>query len=84
MSDIFTHKFNWEINIGDNNQYLKGEIEFDTDDKVSYQIKDMSNRISKDSMDLFQRYINLMKDTFDYVHSTNGEIIKISLKTNGE
>ncbi len=36
--DPLTHKFNWEIKVGDNTQFLRGEIEFDTDNKVSYKL----------------------------------------------
>lgn len=81
--DPFTHSFKWEIKVGDNLQFIRGDIEFNTDGKVSYKLTQTSPRLEKEVMDYFQRYTELMKEVFEYTHATNGEIIKINLKTNG-
>lgn len=83
MADPFTHDFKWEVKIGDNLQFLRGKIEFNTDGKISYKFNATSPRIDKEMMDFFQRYTELMGEVFEYTHVTAGEIVKINLKTNG-
>jgi hypothetical protein len=74
--DLYTHTF--EFKIGDGGKFLTGDIEFDTDNKVSYRFKTFSEPINEDTLAYFTELGQLCKKIF---HESGG-IKMIRIKEN--
>ena len=73
--DQYTHTFDFQI--GDGGKFLTGEIEFNTDNKVSYKFKTFSEPISEDTLSQFTRLTELLKE----IYHGSGGIKMIRIKT---
>ena len=77
MPEKYTHNFNFEVDSA-GGQYIKGEVEFDTDGKVSFKIKDSSSPLKSETLSLFNKYLEFMKSIYD---TTGGiVVVKVSKK----
>lgn len=70
--DQYTHNFKFQI--GDGGQYLEGEIEFNTDGKVSYKMSNWSEPIKNGTLGYFTELTELLKKIF---HGTDPKGIKL-------
>ena len=60
--DGYTHNF--EFKVGDGGKFLEGEIELNTDGKVSYRFTSISEPIQHETLDYFTRLTELLKEIF--------------------
>lgn len=72
MADPYTHEFKFETD----GQYLRGEIEYNTDEKTTYRVNEMSHTMYGDLLDLFKEFIMLSEKIF----RTVGELKVIRIK----
>jgi len=72
MADIYTHDFKFQI--GDGGQFIEGEIEFNTDGKVSYKMDKFSEPIKAETLAYFNEITELIKKIF---HATDPKGIKL-------
>ena len=70
--DIYTHVFDFTVG----SKFIRGEVEFDTDGKMSYKIKEVSDPFSNDFLHMFQE---LMSFLF-ILYNQEGEIKNIKIK----
>jgi len=61
--EIFTHTFEVEFK-ADGSQFIKGQIEFNVDGKVSLQIEESSIPLSKDMMHDFTALMDYLQKIF--------------------
>lgn len=61
--DIYTHKF--KFSVSDGGKFLHGEVEFNTDGKVSYKFKGMSEPLEKEVLVKFNELMELVKVIFN-------------------
>jgi len=75
--DQFTHTFKFEIN-KDGSDFIKGECEFDTDEKASYKIESTSEPLNHPTLGYFMELMALIRK----IYEENGGVknIKVSLK----
>lgn len=62
MPDQYTHNF--EFKVGDGGKFLEGEIEFNTDGRVSYRFSSISEPIQLDVLRDFIDLTELLKRIF--------------------
>jgi len=62
MADQYTHEFKFQL--GDGSQFVEGEIEFNTDGKVSYKVDAWSQPIGEETLRQFNEVCQLMKSLF--------------------
>ena len=62
MVDIYTHDFKFQL--GDGGQFIEGEVEFDTDGKVSYKMTSLSEPIRANTLKKFNELCELMRTIF--------------------
>lgn len=75
--DVYTHNFSFEVDSA-GGQFIKGEVEFDTDGKVSFKIKDSSSPLQAETLSLFTNLFEYLKKIYDL---TGGIVmIKVSNK----
>ena len=60
--DQYTHKF--EFKVGDGGKYIDGDIEFNTDGKVSYRMKNWSEPIQEQTLQDFLDLTVILKRIF--------------------
>lgn len=70
--DNFTHKFS--LDFGEGN-YIKGQIEFDTDHKTSFKIIKMPEYCSEELMGIFMKWVADVKT----LYRKHGDIKEIKL-----
>ena len=70
--DLYTHEFKFDIE----GNFITGEVEFDTDDKVSFKMLTWSQPLSLDIMGKFNELMTLMGK----IYNENGAIKKIIIK----
>lgn len=63
MPSLFTHTFEVELK-ADGSQFIKGEIEFNVDGKVSFDIQETSIPLSKDALHDFTELTDLLQRMF--------------------
>jgi hypothetical protein len=63
MPSLFTHTFEVELK-ADGSQFLKGEIEFNVDGEVSFDLQDSSIPLSKDAMHEFVKLADHLQSMF--------------------
>ena len=61
--EIFTHTFEIELK-ADGSQFIKGQIEFNVDGKVSFNIEETSIPFSKDAMKKFMALCEICQNIF--------------------
>ena len=62
MIDGYTHRF--KFSVGDGGHFIKGYVEFDTDEKVSYKVTSWSEPLQKDVLDNFSELTELIRKIF--------------------
>jgi len=76
MADGLTHDFKFQI--GDGGQFIEGDIEFNTDGKISYKITSWSEPVKDTTLQRFSEVAELMRQIF---HEFGGlKLIKFKLK----
>jgi hypothetical protein len=70
--DIYTHNFDFTVG----SKFIRGEMEFDTDEKMSYKIKETSDPFSNEFLHFFQE----LMDYLFILYNQQGEIKKITIK----
>lgn len=70
--DPYTHDFRFEIG----GQFIRGEVEFDTDKKMSFSMKEWSTPLDADNLEKFNKFMDLLKIFFEGV----GEIKVIGVR----
>jgi len=73
MADQYTHNF--VFSTSDGGKFLKGECEFNTDNKLSFKFNSFSEPISEDTIGLFTEFMGLCHKIFN---SEEG-IVKLSI-----
>ena len=61
--DIFTHDFKFEVGASAD-QFLSGEVEFNTDGKVSYNVTESSTPLKKETLEHFNSLMELLREIF--------------------
>lgn len=74
MAEPYTHSF--ELNV--NNKFIKGDVEFNVDKKMTYNIKNSSDPFSNEMLGYFMEFMALLKKMYDF----EGEIKLIKVKKN--
>ena len=76
MADPYTHDFKFQL--GDGGQFVEGDIEFNTDGKVSYKITSISEPVLDTTLQRFSEVAELMRQIF---HEFGGlKLIRFKLK----
>jgi len=78
MADIYTHNFKFQI--GDGGQFVEGDIEFNSDGRVSYRIDESSDPLLKETLVYFNRLIDLLKDIYHGNDPAGIKLIKFNKK----
>lgn len=73
-ADIYTHDFIYRL--GDGGQFIKGEIEFNHDKKVSFRIKKWSEPLPQELLTAFNEFIERLKLRFDQWEGIKYIVIK--------
>ena len=60
MADFYTHKFVFKLD----GNYIKGDIEFNTDDVASFHIKEISEPMNADILKSFYEYVVWCKGVY--------------------
>jgi hypothetical protein len=76
MDDPYTHIFKFFIGKNGENT-LSGECEFDSDDKMTFDIKDTSTPITVETLAFFNELMSLIKRIYD----SSGGVKQILIKT---
>lgn len=69
--DNYTHEFKYEVN----GVFIRGECEFDTDEKASFKVTEWSQPIPLTTMADFLKVMELIKDIYDKNDNTVKKII---------
>ena len=75
--DPYTHKFDFTVN----GQFIRGELELNTDKKMSLKVTEWSQPLMKDEMEYFLDIIEQARAIMEL--SEEGEITKILIKKKG-
>ena len=71
-NDIYTHTFDFTVG----QKFIRGEVEYDTDEAMSYKIKEVSDPFSNDFLKMFQS----LMDYLFILYNQEGEIKLIKIK----
>ena len=61
--DIYTHDF--KVKLGDGGQFIEGEIEFNTDNKISYKMTSWSEPIRAETLKSFNEICETIRVMFE-------------------
>ena len=75
MADPYTHIFKFEIN----GSHIRGEVEFNTDGKVSIKPEEWSQPIQREHLDYFSELLELIRDIV-HTGGENSRVKKIVIK----
>ena len=62
MEEVFTHKFKFKV--GDGGQFVNGNIEFNVDGKISFEVEELSIPLHKEVLEHFTELTNLLQKIF--------------------
>lgn len=62
--EIYTHEFNFEID----GQYLRGELEFNTDGKTTAKIHQMTPMLYLDTISAFKEFVDVATKIYNDNH----------------
>ena len=71
-NDPYTHEFKFEVD----NSFIYGEVEFNTDGKVSFKIENTSIPLPKEILNEFVKLMEMVQS----IYKTEGEVKKIVIK----
>ena len=74
MGDLYTHTYEFDFG----GTFLKGEIEFDTDNKMTFNIKQSGDPMPSEVYDYCLQLLELIKKIYDSKNTLN--LVKIKLK----
>ena len=60
---MYTHEFKFQL--GDGGQFIEGEIEFDTDNKISYKMDSFSEPIKAETLKKFDEVCELIRTVYE-------------------
>ena len=72
MDDPYTHEFKFELD----GNFINGEVEFNTDGKVSFKINAWSEPLPIEILNQFSELMAMLKK----IYENEGDIKKISIK----
>jgi len=64
MTDQFTHNFNFEVDDA-GGQFIKGDVEFNTDGKVSFKIQNSATPLKRETLALFVEFLDYIYKIFE-------------------